>query len=185
MPHHWHKNSIQTLIKRDTYVLLTPIIALSICQAVSRSRSEIVRAAMGCLHNKTSSQWIKNKTHSCSCTCRSSSLPSGLRGAAHAGAQWHEKSVLHLRCAPGKGRKPYERKCISSLFLSSLLSPDLDHPRGRTNGVSQDCWPLFSFSLCHLYVSPLLFCLDTIILFYPLLHYQTLLRRLEARQLQL
>lgn len=75
LPYHWHKNSI--LIKRETNALLTPIIALNICKTVSCSRSEIVWAAMGCLH-KTLSQWIKNKIHSCSCTCSSSSLPAGL-----------------------------------------------------------------------------------------------------------
>lgn len=75
LPYHWHKNSI--LIKRETNALLTPIIALNICKTVSCSRSEIVWAAMGCLH-KTLNQWIKNKIHSCSCTCSSSSLPAGL-----------------------------------------------------------------------------------------------------------
>lgn len=158
LPYHWHKNSIHILIKRERDVLLTLVIALNICKPVSCWRSEIIWAAMGCLHNKTSSQWVKIKH-----------MPVLTPAAAPHFVQVSEG--LHMQERNGMKNLFYnwdmhqikegkQMKGSVSALSFSLLSPDLDHPHGRTNMRSKDWWSLFSFSLCHLDVSPLLACLS-------------------------
>lgn len=117
LPNHWLNNSIHILIKRETDVLLTPITILNTCKAVSCSRSEIIWAATGCLDNWTLSQWLKNKTHSCSCSCTSSWLPAGLKGAAHAGT-W---KICFTFAMCTRERNETLRKEVYQFFCLSLI----------------------------------------------------------------